>query len=237
MNSRTKSADNLELRIDPETAQFLQNECLKAWYHLFHNEDNAFMYDEIRFASLEDNLFEEKRVNAITNNKVRFTFGHKDYLHFALEGCDMLFQMKGKNAYSQVCKEVMKAQEVYSEMMEMHNEMLSVLQMKYASSVEELISMDDDTIDSIISNVCNTIKKYSLALYLQEARTFFNRMLENAFGENSYKIEIGVTENSFLYVTDNSLHKKKSRAIYRKDGEEVVKYLNETLMNISNSPK
>ncbi len=227
MKLNTKSEDNLELKIDPETAQLLQIECFKAWRQLFHTEGNAFKYDEIRFASLDDNLHEEERVNAITDNKVRFTFGHKEYLHFELVGCDMLFQMKGKNAYGQVCKEVMRAQDVYSEMVEKYNKMKSVLKMKYASSVGELTSIGNNAIDCIVGKIFETISEYSLALYLQEARTFFNGMLENAFGENSYIIEIGVTENSFLYVTDNSLHKKKSRAIYRKDGEEVVKYLKE----------
>ncbi len=218
-----------ELRVEPETAELLQAECLKARHLLFHNDMKGYDSDEMRFAPYDAYTAEEERINALTNGMIKFIFDHKNYLQFTLEGCDMIFRINDKNAYRRVSEEVMKSLEVHSEMLQMYDKMKDALKLKYASSDEELISTDNIPIDDIINNVCETIKQYELALYLQEAQIYFNRLLKEALTNIDYTIEVGVTDNSFIFVKDNAQHKKENRAIFRGGGEDVVKYLTEGL--------
>ena len=82
----TNNKTNSQMSISASLMGKLSKECMHARKNLFSDAVTGFDYDEFRFASLEDTISEEDRVNALTNNKVKFTFGLKDYLQFHLAG-------------------------------------------------------------------------------------------------------------------------------------------------------
>jgi len=206
----------------------LRKECLSARTNLFSDAVKGFDYDELRFASLEDTISEEDRVNALTNNKVKFTFGLKDYLQFQLAGCDMIFQPKGKNPYDKVDKAVKEAIEQYNKMTELYQLMKEDETIQRITSTSFMLSkLNVEGIEHCIDVILATVQDYHLALYLQEARDYFNKQLELAFGEESYTVKIGATENSQLYLTDNAVRKKTKRVLLRGEYEQARKYLSE----------
>ena len=206
----------------------LRKGCLSARTNLFSDAVKGFDYDELRFASLEDTISEEDRVNALTNNKVKFSFGLKDYLQFQLAGCDMIFQPKGKNPYDKVDKAVKEAIEQYNKMTELYQLMKEDETIQGITSTSFMLSkLNVEGIEHCIDVILATVQDYHLALYLQEARDYFNKQLELAFGEESYTVKIGATDNSQLYLTDNAVRKKTKRVLLRGEYEQARKYLSE----------
>lgn len=90
-----------------------------------------------------------------------------------------------------------------------------------------LSKLNVEGIEHCIDVILATVQDYHLALYLQEARDYFNKQLELAFGEESYTVKIGVTENSQLYLTDNAVRKQTKRVLLRGEYEQARKYLSE----------
>lgn len=226
--NRTDNKSCSQMSISASLMGELRKECLSARTNLFSDAVKGFDYDELRFASLEDTISEEDRVNALTNNKVKFTFGLKDYLQFQLAGCDMIFQPKGKNPYDKVEKAVKEAIEQYNKMTELYQLMKEDETIQGITSTSFMLSkLNVEGIEHCIDVILATVQDYHLALYLQEARDYFNKQLELAFGEESYTVKIGATENSQLYLTDNAVRKKTKRVLLRGKYEQARKYLSE----------
>ena len=226
--NRTDNKLRSKMSIPASLMGELRKGCLSARTNLFSDAVKGFDYDELRFASLEDTISEEDRVNAFTNNKVKFTFGHKDYLQFQLAGCDMIFQPQGKNPYDKVDKAVNEAIEQYNKMTELYQQMKEDETIQGITSTSFMLSkLNVEGIEHCIDVILATVQDYHLALYLQEARDYFNKQLELAFGEESYTVKIGATENSRLYLTDNAVRKKTKRVLLRGEYEQARKYLSE----------
>ena len=226
--NRTDNKSCSQMSISASLMGELRKECLSARTNLFSDAVKGFDYDELRFASLEDTISEEDRVNALTNNKVKFTFGLKDYLQFQLAGCDMIFQPKGKNPYDKVDKAVKEAIEQYNKMTELYQLMKEDETLQGITSTSFMLSkLNVEGIEHCIDVILATVQDYHLALYLQEARDYFNKQLELAFGEESYTVKIGATENSQLYLTDNAVRKQTKRVLLRGEYEQARKYLSE----------
>lgn len=234
----TNNKTNSQMSISASLMGKLCKECMCARMNLFSDAITCFDNDEYRFASLEDTISEEDRVNAITNNIVKFTFGHKDYLHFKLEGCDKLFQPKRKNPYDKIDTAVNDAIEQYNKMVELFQQKKEDKTLQGIKPTSFMISkLDGKGIEWCIDMIITTLEKYHFAMYLQEARDYYNELLKLAFGSESYSVKIGVTENSKLYLTDNIARKRNKRVLLKvkEDNIQARKFLRKGLSSYLNN--
>lgn len=134
----------------------LQNECLSVRHHLFYNNNVGYDYNYMSFAPVDETLEEERRINILSDNIVRFSFYSHRSLSFQLGESTKRYYIKAShnfgaldvkdtsktNPYLRVSRELSKALTEYDTMVSFYNSFNWTSFAKKKPSVEDCLEND-----------------------------------------------------------------------------------------------
>ena len=247
-----KNVINMNNKTEPYLSDFLlsdkmsqlQKECLSARYHLFYHRDVGFDYNYMSFAPVGETMEEERRINNLSDNIVRFTFYSHRSLSFQIGESTKRYNIKVShnfgacdakdttktNPYLKVSKELAKAVIDYDTMVSFYNSF------DWASFANRMPSGDDYIVNdaswrTYAKRICDLTCEIPLDYFhFTPLRMLYNECVRSV--SHSISLMFDVDECSRIYCHFVNEEYEGTRNILR-NYDSFEKYLDEEFYNFN----